>query len=170
MKKNTNPSNVYNMKRVFLLIMIFTTLDLHAQGQNNYMTNDKIQEFLDSMIVHKNQFIGKTMGEIYQLFEQVRLPMRHFSYGETSPWVDPEGKTYLTSVLLYSESLEGMNDGKEYFDIIFELDIPKLEIGVFEDSMSSETWEIFWISFKQRTMNMEIKKISFRRLTLPLHF
>lgn len=63
-----------------------------------------------------------------------------------------------------------MNDGKEYFNITIELDIPNLEIGVFEDSMSSETWELFWISFKQRTMNMEIKNISFKKLTLPLHF
>ena len=45
------------------------------------MTNDEIQSFLDSMIVHKNQFIGKTMGDIYQLFEQVRIPIRHFSSG-----------------------------------------------------------------------------------------
>ena len=60
-------------------------MQLHAQEQNYYMTNNEIQSFLDSMIVHKDQFIGKTMGEIYLLFEQVRLPMRHFSYGETSP-------------------------------------------------------------------------------------
>ena len=57
-------------------------MQLHAQEQNYYMTNNEIQSFLDSMIVHKDQFIGKTMGEIYLLFEQVRLPMRHFSYGE----------------------------------------------------------------------------------------
>ena len=145
-------------------------MQLHAQEQNYYMTNNEIQSFLDSMIVHKDQFIGKTMGEIYLLFEQVRLPMRHFSYGETSPWVDPEGKSYLTSILLYIETLEDMNDGKEYFNITIELDIPNLEIGVFEDSMSSETWELFWISFKQRTMNIEIKNISFKKLTLPLHF
>lgn len=35
------------MKRVFLLTIIFTTLNLHAQGQNNYMTNDEIQSFLN---------------------------------------------------------------------------------------------------------------------------
>ena len=143
MKKNTNPSNVYNMKRVFLLIMIFTTLDLHAQGQNNYMTNDEIQEFLDSMIVHKNQFIGKTMGDIYLLFEQVRLPMRHFSVENTSPWIDSEGKSYLTSVILFTETLEDMDDGIEYIDIRFELNIPKIETGVFFRSLPSDTYSIW---------------------------
>ena len=66
------------MKRLIIILLLFTALQLQAQEQNNYMTNDEIQSFLDSMIVHKDQFIGKTMGDIYQLFEQVRLPMRHF--------------------------------------------------------------------------------------------
>ena len=35
------------MKRVLLLTIIFTTLNLHAQGQNNYMNNDEIQSFLN---------------------------------------------------------------------------------------------------------------------------
>ena len=39
----------------------------------------------------------------------------------------------------------------------------------FEDSMPSNTWEIFWISFKQRTQDMEIKDFSYQRLILPLH-
>ena len=131
------------MKRVLLFIMIFTTLDLHAQVQNNYMTNDEIQSFLDSMIVHKNQFIGKTRGEIYQLFEQVRLPMRHFSVENTSPWIDSEGKSYLTSVILFTETLEDMDDGMEYFDIRFELNIPKIETGVFFRSLPSDTYSIW---------------------------
>ena len=37
--------------------MLFTAMQLHAQGQNNYMTNDEIQSFLDSMIIYKNQFV-----------------------------------------------------------------------------------------------------------------
>ena len=62
-----------------------------------------------------------------------------------------------------------MDEGKEYFDIRFDLDIPKLEMREFEDSMPSNTWEIFWISFKQRTQDMEIKDFSYQRLILPLH-
>ncbi len=46
------------MKRLIIILSLFTALQLQAQEQNNYMTNDEIQSFLDSMIVHKNQFIG----------------------------------------------------------------------------------------------------------------
>ena len=119
------------MKKIFIILSLFTALQLQAQEQNNYMNNDEIQSFLDSMIVHKNQFIGKTMGDIYLLFEQVRLPIRYFSIDETSAWIDPDGKTYLTDVILYTEDLEDMNDGKEYFEIRFELDIPKIDSGLF---------------------------------------
>ncbi len=144
-------------------------MQLHAQVQNNYMTNDEIQEFLDSMIVHKNQFIGKTMGDIYLLFEQVRIPMRHFSVEDTSPWIDPEGKSYLTSVILFTETLEDMDDGIEYFDIRFELNIPKIETGVFFRSLPSDTYSIWWNAFKQQTMEMEIKDFFYQKLILPLH-
>lgn len=133
------------------------------------MTNDEIQSFLDSMIVHKDQFIGKTMGDIYLLFEQVRLPMRHFSVENTSPWIDSEGKSYLTSVILFTETLEDMDDGIEYFDIRFELNIPKIETGVFFRSLPSDTYSIWWNAFKQQTKEMEIKDIFYQKLILPLH-
>ena len=107
------------------------------------MTNNEIQSFLDSMIVHKDQFIGKTMGDIYQLFEQVRLPMRHFSFDETSCWIDSVGKSYLTSVILFTENLEDMNEGKEYFDIRFELDIPKIEPKSIFRMLPSDTYNIW---------------------------
>ena len=157
------------MKRLIIILLLFTAMQLHAQGQNNYMTNDEIQEFLDSMIVHKNQFIGKTMGDIYLLFEQVRLPMRHFSVENTSPWIDSEGKSYLTSVILFTETLEDMDDGIEYFDIRFELNIPKIETGVFFRSLPSDTYSIWWNAFKQQTMEMEIKDFFYQKLILPLH-
>ena len=130
------------MKRLIIILLLFTALQLQAQEQNNYMTNDEIQSFLDSMIVHKDQFIGKTMGDIYQLFEQVRLPMRHFSFDETSCWIDSVGKSYLTSVILFTENLEDMNEGKEYFDIRFELDIPKIEPKSIFRMLPSDTHNI----------------------------
>ena len=152
------------MKMIFLLFILFVVVEMQAQEQNNYMTNNEIQSFLDSMIVHKNQFIGKTRGEIYQLFEQVRLPMRHFSVENTSPWIDSEGKSYLTSVILFTETLEDMDDGIEYFDIRFELNIPKIETGVFFRSLPSDTYSIWWNAFKQQTMEMEIKDFFIKSL------
>lgn len=131
------------MKRILLLLSLITSLNIFAQEQNNYMTNNEIQSFLDSMIVHKDQFIGKTMGDIYQLFEQVRLPMRHFSFDETSCWIDSVGKSYLTSVILFTENLEDMNEGKEYFDIRFELDIPKIEPKSIFRMLPSDTYNIW---------------------------
>ena len=156
------------MKRLIIILLLFTAMQLHAQGQNNYMTNDEIQSFLDSMIVHKNQFIGKTMGDIYLLFEQVRIPMRHFSIEKTSPWIDPNGKSYLKSIILYTETLEDMDDGLEYFDIRFELDIPKIETGEFFRSLPSDSYNIWWNAFKQRTTLMPIKDIWFSRDILPI--
>lgn len=157
------------MKKIFIILSLFTALQLQAQEQNNYMTNDEIQSFLDSMIVHKDQIVGKKMGDIYNLFDLARVPLRHFSYEGTSCWIDPDGNSYLESAILFTETLEDMDEGKEYFDIRFDLDIPKLEMREFEDSMPSNTWEIFWISFKQRTQDMEIKDFSYQRLILPLH-
>ena len=157
------------MKRLIIILLLFTAMQLHAQVQNNCMTNDEIQSFLDSMIVHKNQIIGKSMGDVYSMFEQVRIPMRHFSVEDTSPWIDPEGKSYLTSVILFTETLEDMNDGIEYFDIRFELNIPKIETGVFFRSLPSDTYSIWWNAFKQQTMEMEIKDFFYQKLILPLH-
>ena len=156
------------MKKIFIILSLFTALQLQAQEQNNYMTNNEIQSFLDSMIVHKNQFIGKTMGDIYLLFEQVRLPIRYFSIDETSAWIDPDGKTYLTDVILYTEDLEDMNDGKEYFEIRFELDIPKIDSGLFYRSIPAETYNMWWNAFKQQTTLMPIKDIWFSRDILPI--
>ena len=154
------------MKKLFILLLLI--IAINTQGQNNYMTNDEIQEFLDSMIVHKNQFIGKTMGDIYLLFEQVRLPIRYFSIDETSAWIDPDGKTYLTDVILYTEDLEDMNDGKESFEIRFELDIPKIDSGLFYRSIPAETYNMWWNAFKQQTTLMPIKDIWFSRDILPI--
>ncbi len=157
------------MKKIFLLFILFVVVEMQAQEQNNYMTNNEIQSFLDSMIVHKNQIIGKSMGDVYSMFEQVRIPMRHFSVEDTSPWIDPEGKSYLTSVILFTETLEDMDDGIEYFDIRFELNIPKIETGVFFRSLPSDTYSIWWNAFKQQTMEMEIKDFFYQKLILPLH-
>lgn len=157
------------MKKIFLLFILFVVVEMQAQEQKNYMSNDEIQSFLDSMIVHKNQFIGKTMGEIYQLFEQVRLPMRHFSFDETSCWIDSVGKSYLTSVILFTENLEDMNEGKEYFDIRFELDIPKIEPKSIFRMLPSDTYNIWWNAFKQQTSEMPIKDILYYRIILPMH-
>ena len=157
------------MKKIFLLFILFVVVEMQAQEQNNYMTNNEIQAFLDSMIVHKNQFIGKTMGEIYQLFEQARLPMRHFSFDETSCWIDSVGKSYLTSVILFTEKLEDMNEGKEYFDIRFELDIPKIEPKSIFRMLPSDTYNIWWNAFKQQTSEMPIKDILYYRIILPMH-
>ncbi len=159
--------NAYEMKRIIFILSLFTALQLHAQEQNNYMTNDEIQSFMDSMIVHKDQFIGKAMGDIYLLFEQVRIPVRHFSFGETSPWIDPEGKSYLKSIILYTETLEDMDEGKEYFDIKIYLEIPKIETGLFFRSLPSDNYNIWWNAFKQQTSDMEIKEIRYKRLILP---
>ena len=141
------------MKKIFLLFILFVVVEMQAQEQNNYMTNNEIQSFLDSMIVHKNQFIGKTRGEIYQLFEQVRLPMRHFSVENTSPWIDSEGKSYLTSVILFTETLEDMDDGIEYFDIRFELNIPKIETG-----FSLDHYPLILIVFGEMLLNNKQRK------------
>ena len=157
------------MKRILLLLSLITSLNIFAQEQNNYMTNNEIQSFLDSMIVHKDQFIGKTMGDIYLLFEQVRLPMRHFSFDETSCWIDSVGKSYLTSVILFTENLEDMNEGKEYFDIRFELDIPKIEPKSIFRMLPSDTYNIWWNAFKQQTSEMPIKDILYYRIILPMH-
>ena len=156
------------MKRLIIILSLFTAMQLHAQVQNNYMTNDEIQSFLDSMIVHKNQIVGKTMGYIYDLFQHVRIPMRHFSIEKTSPWIDPNGKSYLKSIILYTETLEDMDDGLEYFDIRFELDIPEIETGEFFRSLPSDSYNIWWNAFKQRTTLMPIKDIWFSRDILPI--
>ena len=161
---------MHEMKRLIIILSLFTAMQLHAQVQNNYMNNDEIQSFLDSMIVHKNQFIGKTMGEIYQLFEQARIPIRHFSYGETSPWIDPEGKCFLESIGLYTETIEEMNKGKEYFDIRIYLNISNIETDDIFMNMPSDTWSIWWNTFKQRTAEIHIKDIKYYRDIMPLHF
>ena len=158
------------MKSLVIIISLLSCMQLQAQVQNNYMTNDEIQSFLDSMIVHKNQFIGKTMGEIYQLFEQARIPIRHFSYGETSPWIDPEGKCFLESIGLYTETIEEMNKGKEYFDIRIYLNLSNIETDDIFMNMPSDTWSIWWNTFKQRTAEIHIKDIKYYRDIMPLHF
>lgn len=160
---------MHNMKKITFIFCLFIAVNLHAHGQSDYMVNDEIQSFLDSMIVHKDQFIGKTMGDIYQLFEQVRLPMRHFSFDETSCWIDSVGKSYLTSVILFTENLEDMNEGKEYFDIRFELDIPKIEPKSIFRMLPSDTYNIWWNAFKQQTSEMPIKDILYYRIILPMH-
>ena len=35
------------MKRLIIILLLFTAMQLHAQVQNNYMTNDEIQSFLN---------------------------------------------------------------------------------------------------------------------------
>jgi hypothetical protein len=35
------------MKRLIIILLLFTAMQLHAQVQNNCMTNDEIQSFLN---------------------------------------------------------------------------------------------------------------------------
>lgn len=161
---------INRMKRLLIILSFTIALGAHAQTQSKYMSNNEIQAYLDTLVAHKEELKGKTMGYFYQKFEQVGLPMRYFGIDETSPWIDPEGKSYLTDAVLYTEELEDMNDGKEYFDIRFELDIPKIDSGAFYRSLPDDTYERWWNAFKQQTMNMPIKDIRYFRDILPLNF
>lgn len=158
------------MKRLLLILSLTIALNIHAQEQSNYMSNNEIQAFLDTLVANKEELKGKTMEYFYLMFELTKLPLRHFSYDVTSPWIDPEGISYLTSVLLFTEKLSDMDAGKEYFEIKLVLDIPQINAHEYFKPLPHGTYEIWWNAFKQRTMTMPVKDIIYYRVILPLHF
>ena len=157
------------MKRTLLIFSLLCALSIQAQTQDVYMNNNEIQTFLDSMMVHKEQIKGKTMDYIYQTLDIVKFPIRHYSIGETSPWIDSKGISYMESVILYTETLDDMNEGKEYFMVEFYLDIPKTNADIIWKLIPDDPLSEVIRRLKEITMTMIIKDIKYKKWILPLN-
>ena len=95
------------MNKYFLiagLFFYFFNLNLFAQKSDlleNCMTVEDSAQFIRHILVdNKHNFIGKKADVVFKAYSEY-LPVRCTIPCESSPFVDPEGKSYISGVQIY---------------------------------------------------------------------
>ena len=90
-----------------LLIILIVCLSLGQKAfaqENNGLNNchflEDTLQYLKKEFVESNRFIGKPAKELFQAFKSI-LPTGVSNDIASSPYVDPEGKSYLEGVTFY---------------------------------------------------------------------
>lgn len=91
------------MKRIiFIIIMTLGVISLsYAQQQfkEPLIKRDTVA-FMRLIEKEKKEFLGKHIGNIYSLFKALNVPIRFIGFARTSPWIDPEGKSYMKKITI----------------------------------------------------------------------
>lgn len=97
---------MYMNKKLYsiALWLIFVSLEVFSQNKNplqDCMTVEDSAQFIRHIFVdNKHYFIGKKADVVFKAYNEY-LPVRCTIPCESSPFVDPEGKSYITGVKIY---------------------------------------------------------------------
>ena len=79
--------------------------------------SSSVQYILD----HKEEFKYNCAHFLYQAMEEHHMEVKHIATWGTSPWTDPNGKSYITDIYLYSKELPVLNKGDKYYKLTIEI-------------------------------------------------
>ena len=160
------------MKRIIILCYLLSTclmVSLKAQTYHplEECRNDTILYLRKNLIEQKNKFIGKHVGNLSPFFKEI-VPYRVYSI-ETSPWIDPEGNSYLKGIEVSFDSDERLDQliktRKTIFTIIIYLEEPWMDVYKFWKEAPEEDrheWEYV------RTLNFIIKDLKLYSYIYPI--
>ena len=148
---------------LFLGFLLISLMSLHAElGQSSRIgQGDKcVEEFLHDIVSTKKSYIGEPVSKLYAKIAHSCFHIRHMSTMSEGPWSQPDGKEYMTGVILYNKTSEKMDAKAEVFVVYIDLGIWIDDVDFWHRLPDDDTWMQV---FQERTKDMIVKDISFEK-------
>ena len=153
------------MRKVTLIlgILLVSVVSLYARidKATTLRNNDKcVEEFLHDIVSTKKSYIGEPVSKLYAKIAHSCFHIRHMSTMSEGPWSQPDGKEYMTGVILYNKTLKEMDDKQEVYVVRITLNIWIDDRKFWNNLPNDDTWMQV---FQERTKDMIVKDISFEK-------
>ena len=153
------------MKKVLFIlgILLISVVSLYARidKATTLRNNDKcVEEFLHDIVSTKKSYIGEPVSKLYAKIAHSCFHIRHMSTMSEGPWSQPDGKEYMTGVILYNKTLKEMDAKAEVFVVYIDLDIWIDDRKFWNNLPNDTTW---MQAIQERTKDMIVKDISFKK-------
>ena len=148
---------------LFLGFLLISLMSLHAElGQSSRIgQGDKcVEEFLHDIVSTKKSYIGEPLSKLYAKIAHSCFHIRHMSTMSEGPWSQPDGKEYMTGVILYNKTLKEMDDKQEVYVVRITLNIWIDDRKFWNNLPNDTTW---MQAIQERTKDMIVKDISFEK-------
>ena len=155
----------YNMKKVLFIlgILLVSVVSLYARidKATTLRNNDKcVEEFLHDIVSTKKSYIGEPVSKLYAKIAHSCFHIRHMSTMSEGPWSQPDGKEYMTGVILYNKTLKEMDDKQDVYVVRITLNIWIDDRKFWNNLPNDTTW---MQAIQERTKDMIVKDISFKK-------
>ena len=148
---------------LFLGFLLISLMSLQAElGQSSRIgQGDKcVEEFLHDIVSTKKSYIGEPLSKLYAKIAHSCFHIRHMSTMSEGPWSQPDGKEYMTGVILYNKTLKEMDDKQEVYVVRITLNIWIDDRKFWNNLPNDTTW---MQAIQERTKDMIVKDISFEK-------
>ena len=149
---------------LFLGFLLISLMSLHAElGQSSRIgQGDKcVEEFLHDIVSTKKSYIGEPVSKLYAKIAHSCFHIRHMSTMSEGPWSQPDGKEYMTGVILYNKTLKEMHHDKQ------EVYVVRIALHIWIDDRkfwNSLPNNASWMkAIQEKTKDMIVEDISFKK-------
>ena len=149
---------------LFLGFLLISLMSLHAElGQSSRIgQGDKcVEEFLHDIVSTKKSYIGEPLSKLYAKIAHSCFHIRHMSTMSEGPWSQPDGKEYMTGVILYNKTLKEMHHDKQ------EVYVVRIALHIWIDDRkfwNSLPNNASWMkAIQEKTKDMIVEDISFKK-------
>lgn len=156
---------------IISLVTAFCGVFMSAQSASA-VTNENLgwdSSSVQYLLDHKEEFKYNSASFLYQAMKEHHMEVKHISSWGTSPWTDPNGKSYMTDIYLYSRVLPELKKGNKYYKLTIVIYTDKDEGWLVEDG---ELWKSLddkkpWIEdFLNKTETAIIEDIKVEEKTM----
>ena len=148
---------------LFLGFLLISLMSLHAElGQSSRIgQGDKcVEESLHEIVSTQKSYIGEPLSKLYAKIAHSCFHIRHMSTMSEGPWSQPDGKEYMTGVILYNKTLKEMDDKQDVYVVYIDLGIWIDDRKFWNNLPNDTTW---MQAIQERTKDMIVKDISFEK-------
>nr|WP_315346858.1 hypothetical protein [Hoylesella enoeca] len=139
------------------VVSLYAKIDKATTLRNN---NKCVEEFLHDIVSTKKSYIGEPVSKLYAKIAHSCFHIRHMSTMSEGPWSQPDGKEYMTGVILYNKTLKEMDDKQEVYVVRITLNIWIDDRKFWNNLPNDTTW---MQAIQERTKDMIVKDISFKK-------
>ena len=149
---------------LFLGFLLISLMSLHAElGQSSRIgQGDKcVEEFLHDIVSTKKSYIGEPLSKLYAKIAHSCFHIRHMSTMSEGPWSQPDGKEYMTGVILYNKTLKEMHHDKQEVYVVYIALHIWIDDRKFWNSLPNNA---SWMkAIQEKTKDMIVEDISFKK-------
>ena len=148
---------------LFLGFLLISLMSLHAElGQSSRIgQGDKcVEEFLHDIVSTKKSYIGEPVSKLYAKIAHSCFHIRHMSTMSEGPWSQPDGKEYMTGVILYNKTLKEMHDKQDVYVVYIALHIWIDDRKFWNSLPNNASW---MKAIQEKTKDMIVEDISFEK-------